>query len=117
MADQPVPDLPDITLDATIKIVGVKADTTMALVTDAYTLLDPAAVVTAQASADSAQAKADLALPKSGGTMTGPIILPGSPSTEFQAATKGYVDTLVTGGVIPEEPTAPSGNRMQLQHT
>lgn len=34
----------------------------------------------------------NLLLPKAGGTMTGPIVLPGSPTTALQAATKGYVD-------------------------
>jgi len=32
-------------------------------------------------------------LSKSGGTMTGPLYLSGQPSTNLQAATKGYADT------------------------
>ena len=34
-------------------------------------------------------------LPTAGGTMTGPIVLPGPPSAPSQAATKGYVDGVV----------------------
>lgn len=35
------------------------------------------------------------ALPKSGGTMTGPLTLHGAPSSDLEAATKKYVDDLV----------------------
>jgi hypothetical protein len=38
------------------------------------------------------------ALPASGGTMTGPLILSGPPTTALQAATKAYVDSIVPGG-------------------
>jgi hypothetical protein len=49
--------------------------------------------------ADTAVSTANLALPKSGGTMTGAIVLPADPSTNLQAATKQYVDTIAaTGG-------------------
>ena len=46
-------------------------------------------------------------LPMAGGTMTGPITLPGPPSASLQAATKGYVDQGLTtkadviGGTVP----------------
>jgi hypothetical protein len=46
-------------------------------------------------------------LPTAGGTMTGPITLPGSPAAPLQAATKGYVDTGLgakadlVAGVVP----------------
>jgi hypothetical protein len=43
-------------------------------------------------------ATANAALPKAGGTMTGAIVLPADPSTNLQAATKQYVDTVAAGG-------------------
>lgn len=46
----------------------------------------------AQETAESAQTTANNALPKSGGTMTGPLILSGAPTQNNQAATKAYVD-------------------------
>jgi hypothetical protein len=46
---------------------------------------------TAMAAAAAAQAIADAALPKSGGTMTGPVTLAGDPSTNLQPATKQFV--------------------------
>src|SRR5262249_9142441 len=36
---------------------------------------------------------AGISLSTAGGTMTGPIVLPGPPSAPLQAATKGYVDS------------------------
>lgn len=47
--------------------------------------------------AEAAQATADAALPKAGGTMTGSIVLPGDPTLALEAATKQYVDNLVDG--------------------
>ena len=47
---------------------------------------------TARAAAATAQAKADAALPKAGGTMTGKITLDGAPTSNLHAATKKYVD-------------------------
>ncbi len=41
-----------------------------------------------------------LFLALTGGTMTGPIVLPGDPTTTLQAATKAYVDN-ATGAVAP----------------
>jgi phage-related tail fiber protein len=37
-------------------------------------------------------------LAKAGGTMTGPIVLPGNPTTALQAATKAYVDGTISTG-------------------
>ena len=37
-------------------------------------------------------------VPITGGTMTGPLILSGAPTTGLQAATKAYVDAAVAGG-------------------
>lgn len=55
--------------------------------------------------AATAEATANAALPKSGGTMTGPIVLPGNPNANLQAAPKQYVDqqaaaVFPSGGII-----------------
>ena len=47
---------------------------------------------TARAAAAAAQATADAALPKAGGTMTGKVTLDGPPTQDLHAATKKYVD-------------------------
>ena len=44
---------------------------------------------------------AEGALPKSGGTMTGTLILNGAPTTDLQAATKKYVDENSGKGTLP----------------
>jgi len=41
------------------------------------------------------QTQVDSKVAKSGDTMTGALVLPGAPTSELQAATKGYVDTTV----------------------
>lgn len=46
----------------------------------------------ANAAAAAAQSTANAALPKSGGTMAGDLILNGAPTSDLQAATKKYVD-------------------------
>ena len=51
---------------------------------------------TARNAAAAAQATADAALPKSGGTMTGKITLDGAPTVNLHAATKKYVDDSVS---------------------
>ena len=45
-----------------------------------------------QGEVNNVKTTADGALPKSGGTMTGNLILNGAPTSDFQAATKKYVD-------------------------
>jgi hypothetical protein len=40
-------------------------------------------------------------LPLGGGTMTGPIVLPGDPTTALQSSTKQYVDTHTAAAVAP----------------
>lgn len=52
---------------------------------------------TAKSTADAAKSAADAALPKSGGTMTGNLILNGAPTADNQAATKKYVDESAGG--------------------
>jgi hypothetical protein len=48
--------------------------------------------------ADAATARANLsALGLGGGTLTGPLVLPGAPTVALQAATKGYADGVVLG--------------------
>lgn len=39
-------------------------------------------------------------VPLSGGTMSGPLILVGNPTTSLQAANKGYVDTIAAGFTV-----------------
>lgn len=53
---------------------------------------------TARAAAAAAQTTADAALPKTGGTMSGKIILDGNPTENLHAATKQYVDDNAGGG-------------------
>ena len=55
---------------------------------------------TAENKANAAQTTANAALAKSGGTMTGDLILNGAPTADNQAATKAYVDS--NGGGIQE---------------
>ncbi|MYE01475.1 MAG: hypothetical protein F4Y03_09370 [Alphaproteobacteria bacterium] len=50
------------------------------------------APVDASAAAAAAQATADAALPKAGGTMTGALTLAGAPTDDLHAASKKYVD-------------------------
>lgn len=47
--------------------------------------------------ADSAKAIAEVALPKTGGTMTGSLVLNAAPTADLEAATKKYVDDTVLG--------------------
>lgn len=71
--------------------------TALGLTQDDPTILDvftklKELVATAQSSADSAKTTANAALPKSGGTMTGNLVLKGDPTSNLMAATKQYVD-------------------------
>ena len=56
------------------------------------------------------------ALPKSGGTMTGALILRGSPTTANEAATKQYVDAqkVQTASSLPASGTALTGDRIYV---
>lgn len=62
--------------------------------------------------ATDAQTKANGALQKSGGTMTGNLILNAAPTSNLQAATKKYVDDAIanvptpTGGITQEQADA-----------
>jgi hypothetical protein len=69
------------------------------------TLPPPAAVdQTARDAAAAAQAKADAALPLSGGVMTGPVVLAADPAADLQAATKQYVDGKIASIPPPASP-------------
>ena len=65
-----------------------KATTAQTVATQANTTAGEAKTL-----AETAKQSADLALPKSGGTMTGDLILNGAPTADNQAATKAYVDS------------------------
>lgn len=72
--------------------------TALGLTQDDPTILDvftklKELVATAQSTANSAKTTANAALPKSGGTMTGNLLLKGDPTSNLMAATKQYVDS------------------------
>lgn len=85
--------------------------TALGLTQDDPTILDvftklKELVATAQSTANSAKTTANAALPKSGGTMTGNLVLKGDPTSNLMAATKQYVDSssppaIVTVTTIP----------------
>ena len=77
-------------------ITQLTDSTTSTSITTAST---PAAVKVAKDAADAAQTTATAALPKSGGTMTGAIVLAADPVSALQPTTKQYVDTAVSGSV------------------
>ena len=56
------------------------------------------------------------ALPKSGGTMTGALVLSGDPTTANEAATKQYVDAqkVQTASSLPTSSTALTGDRIYV---
>ena len=72
------------TLAATPSAVKTAYDNAATAQTDA---------VNAQSTADAAYTEALARVPKSGGTMTGPLILNANPTSELHAATKQYVDS------------------------
>src|SRR5215469_1977307 len=49
-------------------------------------------------------------LPLTGGTLTGPLVLPGNPTAPLQAATKQYVDAIGTGPFLPLAGGTMAGN-------
>ena len=59
------------------------------------------------------------ALPKSGGTMTGALVLSGDPTTANEAATKQYVDMqkVQTASSLPASGTALTANTIYLPTT
>lgn len=77
------------TIDGTIRVAGEEV---------AVHGLGSAAYEDTTAFATAAQGqKADQAMPKSGGTFTGPVILDADPTSAMGAATKNYVDNIAQG--------------------
>ena len=72
--------------------------TLMGLTQDDPTIKD--ALTALQNLAKNANTLAAAALPKSGGTMTGNLVLKGDPTANLQAATKQYVDNSTTPAVL-----------------
>lgn len=72
-----------------------KATTAQTVATQANTTAGEAKTLAevAKTAADTATETANAAVPKSGGTMTGNLILNGAPTADNQAATKAYVDS------------------------
>ena len=102
-------------IDTAVHKVQTQADS-METAVDQATTAAQAATQAAQAATEAAQDAADKAqdaettanniagslagkVNKTGDTMTGPLILPGDPTEDNQAATKGYVDS--HGGGLP----------------
>lgn len=67
----------------------------------------------AQESANTAASVANAALPKAGGTMTGPITLAGNASSNLHAVPKQQLDAAIAGATIPDATTTVKG-KVQL---
>lgn len=67
----------------------------------------------AQSTANIAQTRANNALPKSGGTMTGSLILKSDPTSDKEAATKKYVDDK-TGVLLPTVSSSDNGKFLRV---
>lgn len=67
----------------------------------------------AQSTANAAQSTANNALPKSGGTMTGSLILKSDPTADKEAATKKYVDDK-TGVLLPTVSSSDNGKFLRV---
>lgn len=85
----------------TVEEGTVNGDTQWFLTTNATIILGTTALTFTKftpdaAAAAAAQATADAALPKAGGTMTGAIVLAADPAAAMQPATKQYVDAETT---------------------
>ena len=68
--------------------------------------------------APSASGSASQYVPTTGGSMTGPLVLPGDPVSPLQAADKNYVDenvAQVTGGVASKVSTVPTAGQTVAQ--
>lgn len=87
-----------------------KATTAQSVATTANTAAGEAKTLAeaAKSSADNALSAANAALPKSGGTMTGELVLNGDPTKPTGAATKQYVDS--HGAVFTSHNFTPSEN-------
>ena len=98
---------------------GVDEAAVNALITAALASYSPvdatarAAAAAAQGTASEAQQEARAAVPKAGGTMTGPLVLPGAPTQDQHAATKGYVDAAPSAGGGADQTARAAIHRLQ----
>jgi len=89
-------------------------------VTKSYVDQAIAAAIPLASSGGSSSSSSDAYVPLAGGTMTGPLVLPGSPTAPLQAADKSYVDTSIAGltaGLGQKVSTVPSGVQTVAQPT
>ena len=84
-----------ISMNGENSLVGLTAPTEDSHATNKKYVDDADAVV--KEVADSAKAIAEVALPKTGGTMTGSLVLNAAPTADLEAANKKYVDDTVLG--------------------
>ena len=70
---------------------------------------------TARAAASAAQTTANDAMPKTGGTFTGMILLNGAPTLGLHPASKTYVDGLISGGTAVDSVARASANDRVLK--
>ena len=84
------------------------ADSAYSHAISAYSLAN-----TANTAANTAKTTADNALPKSGGTMTGSLILKSDPTADKEAATKKYVDDK-TGVLLPTVSSSDNGKFLRV---
>lgn len=70
------------------------------------------------ARADHVHPHDDAKLDKSGGTMTGPLILKNNPAEDLEAATKQYVDNhMAYESGLPEKPSTPIADGKEIPYT
>jgi hypothetical protein len=118
-----LPGSPSSALQAATKGYVDAADTTLsAAASSAQTAANTAqnTANTAVTNAAAAQTTASAALPKSGGTMTGDLILVGAPTSSNMAATRAYVDSKeafpATTALLFAQTTAPAGWTKSITH-
>ena len=77
---------------------------------------DVDAAIARQTAVDAVKTTADAALPKAGGTLTGPLTLAGAPTEDAQAANKKYVDEN-TGGLTAAQAEAIAAQEAAARYT
>ena len=89
-------------VNATLPKAGGTMTGAITLAADPVSNLQPStkqyvdsAITTLTTSINSVQSTANAALPKAGGTLTGPLTLAAAPTSTLEAATRGYVDSVV----------------------
>ena len=93
---------------STANIANTAANTAKTTADSAYSLAN-----TANTAANTAKTTANNALPKSGGTMTGSLILKSDPTADKEAATKKYVDDK-TGVLLPTVSSSDNGKFLRV---